>query len=145
MNRLDGHLGAVTAAPQLAETINARQQQNAKRTTVADVLDGVSTGIDGVSIATEGCKVIADAVKPTHLTGGKELPAVFVTGGGDGLANGFQTVADCAPVAEVATEVADAGGALTDVLGVAGDIVSGAVDVASTVVGGIVSGIADGL
>jgi hypothetical protein len=48
-------------------------------------------------------------------------------------------------VAETLIDAADGASVLTDVLGTAGDLVSGAVGVAGDVVGSIVGGIVDGL
>jgi hypothetical protein len=135
---IDGNLAGLAAATQVAKAAEAEQKQEEKRTTAADVLDGITNGIDGVDLASQGCKAIAEAVKPSHLTGGKDGLASFTTGGGDGVANGFETVADCTPVLDAAVEPA---GIVADMASIAGDVVSGTADV----VGGIIGGIFDGL
>lgn len=138
MITIDGQLASLAAKAQLAGTAEAEQKQEEKRSTAGDVLDSVASGFDLVDPAVSGCKAIADAIRPGHVTGGKDLVSGFTTGGGDGIANTFQTVADCAPGAEATVESA---GFIADAASVAGDVISGVGDV----VGGIVSGIVDGL
>jgi hypothetical protein len=138
---IDGNLAGLTATTQVAkavEAVNADQKQEEKRSTTADVLDAVTSGGDVLELGARGCIAAADALKPTHLTGGKEALAGFTTGGGDGVANTFQTVADCTSVAEAATGSA---GFMADAAGMVGDVVSGAADV----VGGVIGGVFDGL
>jgi hypothetical protein len=116
---IDGQLAGMTATAKAAE---AEQKKEENKTTAGDIVDGVASGVDLVDLTAQGCKVVAEAVRPTHLTGGKDALSGFTTGGGDGAANTFQTVADCVPAA-------------------AGDMASAAGDI----VGGIIGGIADGL
>lgn len=113
-------------------------RKDEQRTTAVDILEGAADGIDVVGLAIDGCKAVGKALQPSHLTGGKDSPASFMTGGGDGAAGDFHTVADCAPATDAA---ADAASAAAGAASIVGDIVS----VAADVVGGIIGGIFDGL
>jgi hypothetical protein len=102
----------------------------------------VGTGFDVGGLAVDGCKVVADALRPSHITGGKDPVSGFVTGGGDGASNVFHTVGDCTPAAEVA---GDAGGSIGDVLSLAGDAVSTVASTTADAAIAIVTGVFDGL
>jgi hypothetical protein len=134
---IDQQLAGLTATTQVAKAVEVEQTKQ-KESVSGDILEGVATGADVVGLAIDGCSAVVKAVQPSHLTGGKDAIASFTTGGGDGVANAFRTVADCTPPADA---VADDAGIIADVASVAGDVVSGAADV----VGGIIGGILDGL
>lgn len=138
---IDGNLAGLAATTQLAKAAEDEQKQEEKRTTAANVLEGVADGIDVIGLGVDGCKAVAKAMQPSHVTGGKDAVAGFTTGGGDGAGNAFQTVADCLPVAEATDAVAESAGFVADTAGVVGDVLSGTADV----VGGIIGGIFDGL
>jgi hypothetical protein len=130
---------AVTA--QVVNATQVEQKQEEKRTTAADVLETIADGIDGLGLAADGCKAIGKAIQPSHITGGKDTLAGFTTGGGDDIADGFQTVADCTPVADAPEAVAETAGLVADAAGMIGDVLSRTAEV----IGGIIGGIADGL
>jgi hypothetical protein len=135
---IDQQLAGIAAASQAAKAAEDEQKKQQKESAASDILEGIADGVDVVGLAVDGCKAVAKAMQPSHLTGGKDAIAGFTTGGGDGVANTFQTMADCTPAAEAA---ADSAGFVADAASVVGDVVSGAADV----VGGIVGGIFEGL
>jgi hypothetical protein len=112
---------AALARPELRDD---PAKKNAKESTAAgDILDGASGAIDAVDLGVVACKAFAKAVQPAHLTGGKDLPAGFTTGGGDSVVNAFETAAECAPDAVFA--VADAAGDGLGLLEVIGGVFEG--------------------
>ncbi len=142
MIAVEGQVNVPAAAAQAPQTEDRQEQ---KRSIAADALDGVANGIELVGPMADGCKAASNALRPSHATGGKEAPAGFTTGGGDGVANSFQTTADCAPVADASGAGTDIAGIAGDTLSTVGDVVSAAASVAGDVVAGILGGIFDGL
>jgi hypothetical protein len=123
--------GALTAlASQDAQNAQAKKNDGGGAT-AADILDGVSGAADLTELGVNACQAVAKAMQPAHVTGGRELPTSFTTGGGDGAANGFQTVADCAPDADAAAGVVD----------IASGIGEAVIDGIGTVLGGIFEGL----
>jgi hypothetical protein len=106
--------GAPLSQAQPEET-DARRQDSS----LTNGLDLIGNSADMVDVTVSVCRAGADAFAPKFRTGGAETPARFATGGGDGAEGGFQTIADCAPVVDVAattTEAAaDGAGMLSDI------------------------------
>jgi hypothetical protein len=141
MISLDTNLTDMAATTQVAKATEMEQRKEQQASTAADVLGAAVDGIDVARLAVEGCKAAAKAMQPSHMTGGKEPASQFMTGGGDGTANSFQTVADCMPTVDATDAAAQSAGIVADAAGVVGDVLSGTADV----VGGIIGGIFDGL
>jgi hypothetical protein len=135
---IDQQLAGMAAANIAAKAAEDDQKKQQKESIAGDILEGVADGVDVVGLAADGCKAVAKAMQPSHLTGGKDAMTGFATGGGDGAANTFQTVADCSPVAEAAAETASF---VADAASMAGDVVSGAADVVGSMIGGIFDGL----
>jgi hypothetical protein len=125
-----GIASAMTKASQLSE---ARDEPRKKAEEGQSVLSNIADGIDAVDLAANVCGAAAKAMTPSYTTGGKELPQVFLKGGGDGTAGGFQTGADCLPAVETASSAAESGAGLLV------DIGAGVADAVGTVIGGIFS------
>lgn len=135
----------LAAGPEVAVRVQNSAEEAQKKqdssSTVGNLVDGASLGLDGIDLAARGCKAVADRMSPDHVTGGVEAPAGFVTGGGDGPAKGFQTAADCDAVPEVLATTTESAGLISDAGSMGGDLVSGAADLVGGIIGGIFEGI----
>jgi hypothetical protein len=110
----------LTRASSSLENIPQDEQEQQQQSTLGKIADGLDAAVDGTELASAVCRAGTDAIKPAYRTGGAQSPEHFLTGGGDGAANVFQTVADCAPDLEplsVAADAADVGSGVLDVIG----------------------------
>jgi hypothetical protein len=118
------------------------RKEEERESAATHAVDGVGTGVDLGGLAADGCKMVSEALTPSHITGGKDAVSGFVTGGGDGASNAFHTVADCLPATDVTAET---GSMIADVLSLAGDAVSTVASTTADAAVSIVSGVFDGL